>query len=584
MSDLLQSTQTMTIASQPAGWTQTVTFAPFDPSLGTLVGTELLYSDSLTGVVSVENLDASPVTAGVTLSGADTVSARGSVAGYLDTTANASAPVASSATATLSPSGYNFTDIPLSVDASQPVSVTVSDQVATALTGGANMVATIAASAGATLELIYDYTPPDGVGEQTVDVVPPPMAPWVYVSAAETAKQVFTVADATTGWTQDLSVAQFDSSLGTLTSVDVTIIGDINATAGVENLSDTAATVATTQTATISITPPATDNVTSYSAAFAAPTVSTSGTLAAYDGTTDDGGTSGRDVGGLTNTATTSFSLSSLQNLADFTGTGTISVPLSAVGSGSASGGSALQATLSATAGATVEISYGYTPTASDPPACFASGTRIATSDGPVAVERLTVGDRVRAWFAEEASVVWIGHRRVDCARHPNPRAVWPVRVRAGAFGDGLPEGHLMLSPDHAVFADGVLIPVRYLMDGDAIAQLPVPEVEYWHVELAHHDVLFAEGLPAESFLAAGNRHAFANGGPKIDLHPDFAPRAWEAEGCAPLMVTGPLVAAVRARVAAISGSAVPRAPCRQASQARRPSPTARPGRIPARG
>ena len=65
--------------------------------------------------------------------------------------------------------------------------------------------------------------------------------------------------------------------------------------------------------------------------------------------------------------------------------------------------------------------------------------------------------------------ITWIGHRRVDCARHPDPRRAWPVRVSVGAFGDGLPRRDLWLSPDHAVFVDRVLIPIKHLINGCTI-------------------------------------------------------------------------------------------------------------------
>src|ERR1019366_10641252 len=59
--------------------------------------------------------------------------------------------------------------------------------------------------------------------------------------------------------------------------------------------------------------------------------------------------------------------------------------------------------------------------------------------------------------------------------------------------------------------APGVLIPIRYLVNGRSIAQEARDEVTYWHVELARHDILLAEGLPAESYLDTGNRDAFAD-------------------------------------------------------------------------
>lgn len=92
-----------------------------------------------------------------------------------------------------------------------------------------------------------------------------------------------------------------------------------------------------------------------------------------------------------------------------------------------------------------------------------------------------------------------------------------------------------------------MLIPVKCLINGTTIAQLPVKEVNYYHVELDRHDVLLAEDLPVESYLETGDRGTFTNGGGAIVLHPEFAARIWEAEVCAPLVVAGPALANVRA-------------------------------------
>jgi T5SS/PEP-CTERM-associated repeat protein len=198
--------------------------------------------------------------------------------------------------------------------------------------------------------------------------------------------------------------------------------------------------------------------------------------------------------------------------------------------------------------------------------ACFAAGTRIATARGEIAVEDLTVGDQLlRARRSGRTRpVVWLGHRSVDCRRHPRPWDVWPVRVAAGAFGPGRPRRDLMLSPDHAVFAGGVLIPVRHLVNGSTIAQTPVNRITYWHVELPRHDVILAEGLPAESFLDTGNRAAFANGGDATEPHPDFARRVWQSAGCAELVLGGAKLAGAKRRLlarAAMLGHNVTRRP-----------------------
>jgi hypothetical protein len=209
--------------------------------------------------------------------------------------------------------------------------------------------------------------------------------------------------------------------------------------------------------------------------------------------------------------------------------------------------------TASGTTNLTTEPAVDYTApwsAAATPPldwaACFATGTRITTPRGACAVERLAVGDPVLTAEGRAVPVTWIGHRGVSCERHPRPHDVWPVCIHAGAFGDGLPQRDLTLSPDHAVFIDGVLVPIRYLVNGCTIAQVPVKAITYWHVELPTHDVLLAEGLPAESYLDTGNRGAFAGGNEPPMLHPDFALRIWEARACAKLVVDGPELVAAR--------------------------------------
>jgi hypothetical protein len=183
-------------------------------------------------------------------------------------------------------------------------------------------------------------------------------------------------------------------------------------------------------------------------------------------------------------------------------------------------------------------------------PACFRAGTRIRTERGPVAVEALVVGDRVPVLLGGTSRpIIWLGHRRVDCRHHPDPRQVWPIRVCAGAFGPGRPFRDLCLSPDHALFIDGVLVPVHCLVNGRTIFQQACDEVTYWHVELAEHDVLYAEGVPAESYLDTGNRGAFSNGGPAVALHPDFGRAVWETRGCARLVQEGPRLASAKHRV-----------------------------------
>lgn len=177
---------------------------------------------------------------------------------------------------------------------------------------------------------------------------------------------------------------------------------------------------------------------------------------------------------------------------------------------------------------------------------CFCRGSRLLTGHGYREVENIRIGDIIALKSGGTEVVSWVGHRWVDCRRHSRPHDVWPVRIRAGAFACDIPQRDLLLSPDHAVFIDGVLIPVRYLINGATIVQEPVDEVMYYHVELDRHAVILAEGLSCESYLDTGNRSAFANGGPTVQMHPDFALREWEMRACAPLVRSGVELEAAR--------------------------------------
>ncbi|HET9019721.1 MAG TPA: Hint domain-containing protein [Acetobacteraceae bacterium] len=174
--------------------------------------------------------------------------------------------------------------------------------------------------------------------------------------------------------------------------------------------------------------------------------------------------------------------------------------------------------------------------------ACFLAGTRIATPRGEVAVERLRRGMVVSTAFQGSAVVRWVGQRRIAPA---GPRA-WPVRIAAHAIAAGRPRRDLFLSPDHAVFLDGALIPAHALVNGASITRHSVACATYVHVELAVHDLLLAEGLPAESYLDTGNRRAFDR--------PAASPgarRSWRRDACASLLLARADQAPMRARLIA---------------------------------
>ncbi len=157
---------------------------------------------------------------------------------------------------------------------------------------------------------------------------------------------------------------------------------------------------------------------------------------------------------------------------------------------------------------------------------CFQSGTHLRTESGEIRVDQLRTGDRVAVIEGSEIKlkpVIWVGHRRIDIASYPQPNVAQTIRITRNAFAEGVPVRDLLVSPDHAIFVDDMLIPAKLLVNGGSIFQDPsVREIHYFHVELERHGVLIAEGVPAESYLDCGTRHNFENGGSTITLWPNF--------------------------------------------------------------
>ena len=78
---------------------------------------------------------------------------------------------------------------------------------------------------------------------------------------------------------------------------------------------------------------------------------------------------------------------------------------------------------------------------------------------------------------------------------------ILPVCIKAGALDDDLPKRDLWISPNHAMYLDGMLIEAKDLVNGVSIVQAEsVEQIEYFHIELDSHDVIIAEGAPSESF------------------------------------------------------------------------------------
>jgi Hint domain-containing protein len=150
------------------------------------------------------------------------------------------------------------------------------------------------------------------------------------------------------------------------------------------------------------------------------------------------------------------------------------------------------------------------------PPICFLRGTQILTSKGEICVEDLSIGDVVETVRGDAISIRWIGrqlYKKAAAARWHE--SVLPVRISRLALNEKAPHRDLYLSPGHRVFLDRVLIPAKYLINGTSITQaIPqgIGEIEYFHIELESHEVIFAEGAAAETLLVTNvQREHFSN-------------------------------------------------------------------------
>jgi Hint domain-containing protein len=168
---------------------------------------------------------------------------------------------------------------------------------------------------------------------------------------------------------------------------------------------------------------------------------------------------------------------------------------------------------------------------------CYLRGTGIRTPDGECKIEELKIGDSVVTLSGESKPIKWIGRQRFKKSSERWPRDFEPIRVSRFALDERTPHRDLYLSPNHAIYIDGVLIPAKYLVNGINITQC-APEgadvIEYLHIELFAHDVIYAEGATAETYVMLGARDHFDNFAEYYRLYPNEDETAHPL--CAPLL------------------------------------------------
>jgi hypothetical protein len=171
------------------------------------------------------------------------------------------------------------------------------------------------------------------------------------------------------------------------------------------------------------------------------------------------------------------------------------------------------QATLPTDGGVAVYAPYYYS--------CFEKNTLIKTPSGEVPVHELKIGDAILTADGRAVDVKWVGYQAIN-AFFAKKHDTMPVRLMAGSLGNNLPKNDLYVSPDHAFLIDGLLINAAALVNEETIAQVQewAGDVEYYHIETEDHEIILAEGVPAETLLDNSGREKFANYAEFQELYP----------------------------------------------------------------
>jgi hypothetical protein len=140
-----------------------------------------------------------------------------------------------------------------------------------------------------------------------------------------------------------------------------------------------------------------------------------------------------------------------------------------------------------------------------DGPNCFLKGTTIRTVSGDRKIEDLAIGDLLPTMFGGLRPIQWIGRyplKRSDPCK-PWVKDALPVRIARSALAPNIPHADLYVTGGHSLFLDGLLVPAGNLINGTSIRrdERDCDELEFFHIKLESHDVIYAEGAPVDTLL-----------------------------------------------------------------------------------
>lgn len=133
---------------------------------------------------------------------------------------------------------------------------------------------------------------------------------------------------------------------------------------------------------------------------------------------------------------------------------------------------------------------------------CYLAGTLIETDIGPLPIEVLREGDLVKTQDHGMQPLLWVGKSKID-----GSGAHAPINIPAGALGN---YRDLLVSPQHRMLQHSWeaemmfgcaehFVPAHALVGSRGISVAPRKNATYCHLLCQNHEIIFAEGIPAES-------------------------------------------------------------------------------------
>lgn len=164
----------------------------------------------------------------------------------------------------------------------------------------------------------------------------------------------------------------------------------------------------------------------------------------------------------------------------------------------------------------------------------FTRGTHITMASGrQVKIEDIKEGDRVLTRNDGPQAVRWLGQNTVRAMGEFSP-----VLIEKGTLNN---ENDLIVSPDHRLFIyqrsdalgtgrSEVLIKARHLVNGDNVRWVKGGFVDYFQILFDQHQIIYAEGIAAESMLIDTRTQAALPDELSDDLPPHTATRHGDYE------------------------------------------------------